>query len=47
MPITDYNYSAIEPTGFANPQNMFMAVAVIIVVIFIAFAIWSLYQWLS
>lgn len=47
MPITDYNYSAIEPTGLANPQNMFVAIAVIFVIGGVAFAVWSLYQWLS
>lgn len=47
MPITDYNYTDIEPTGFANPENMFIAVAVIIAIAFFFFGLWTLYNWLN
>jgi len=47
MPIEDYNYSEIEPTGLANPENMFLVVGIIIVIGFILFAVWAIYNWLS
>lgn len=41
------NYSEVEATGLANPQNMFMIVGIIIRIGIIVFIAWSVYQWLT
>jgi hypothetical protein len=41
------NYSEVEATGLANPQNMFMLVGVIIGIGIVVLIAWSIYQWLT